>query len=345
MRWSGASASPKRLHSRRLRHSHFFLRRFAFFLGAAAGAFAFLARFFFGAGAVFFFAAISILWCLVERVLSMSARENDMIPCFFHFVKHHARIRTRSKRIRNASATHARPFPRLTFGVRSRAMSGQNDIEQETLRLNRRYLTEVVERFALCPWAPRSLQEGQVAECVFQQENPDDFAPSLARLSELEGRLEIEVALFIYPLLMLGRLDFEHFARSLRTLDHDRHEIGQVPFALAVFHPDAIPQLDDPERLIPFLRRSPYPTLQVVRTSALDRVRGAEPDGTAYLDLDVLSLPSLSGPAPLSLRERIARRNLATVEREGVATVESVITAILRDRDETAVRLGRPKRA
>jgi len=40
----------------------FFLRRFAF-LGIAAGAFAFLAFF------VFFLAAISILWCLVQRAL------------------------------------------------------------------------------------------------------------------------------------------------------------------------------------------------------------------------------------------------------------------------------------
>ena len=224
-------------------------------------------------------------------------------------------------------------------------MNGQNEIERETLRLNRRYLTEVVERFALCPWAPRSLSEGQVVECVFQQENADDFTPSLDRLSELEGRLKIEVALFIYPLLGAGRLDFEHFARGLRTLDHDRHEIGKVPFALAVFHPDATPQLEDPERLIPFLRRSPYPTLQVVRTTALERVRGTEVEGTAYLDLELLGLPALTGPAPLSLRERIARHNLTTVEREGVDAVEGVITSILRDRDETALRLGRPKRA
>jgi hypothetical protein len=220
-----------------------------------------------------------------------------------------------------------------------------DELERETLRLNRRYLREVVERFALCPWAERSRRDGNVAECVFQQETTDDFAPSLDRLTELAERLEIEVALFIYPCLTLGRLEFEHFARELRVLDHDRHEVGRVPFALAVFHPDATPHLDDAERLIPFLRRSPYPTLQVVRTSALDRVRGSEPEGTAFLDLELLGLPSMSAPTPLSLRERIARHNLATVEREGVSTLEGVIRAILRDRDETAARLGRPKRA
>jgi hypothetical protein len=231
------------------------------------------------------------------------------------------------------------------FRVTLACVNPTDEIERETLRLNRRYLREVIERFALCPWAERSRREGQVEECVFQQETPGDFAPSLERLSELAGRQQIEVALFIYPCLALGRLEFEHFARELRTLDHDRHEVGQVPFALAVFHPDAAPHLEDAERLIPFLRRSPYPTLQVVRTSALDRVRGPEPEGTAFLDLELLGLPSMSSPAPLSLRERIARHNLATVEREGVGTLEAVIQAILRDRDETAARLGQPKRA
>ena len=41
------------------------------------------------------------------------------------------------------------------------------ELEQETLRLNGRYLDEVVERFVLCPWAASSRRDGQVAECVF----------------------------------------------------------------------------------------------------------------------------------------------------------------------------------
>ncbi len=224
-------------------------------------------------------------------------------------------------------------------------MNPANEIERETLRLNRRYLVEVVERFVLCPWAASSRRDGQVAECVFQQESPDDFDPSLARITLLATRAEIEVALFIYPRLALARLDFEHFARRLRALDHDRHEVGRVPFAMAAFHPDAPPRLDDPERLIPFLRRSPYPTLQLVKSSALERVRGDESDGKSYLDLDILALPTLPRPSPVPLRERIARHNLATVERAGLPTVEQAIADVLRDRDRTDERLGHPKRA
>ncbi len=224
-------------------------------------------------------------------------------------------------------------------------MTPSDEIERETLRLNRRYLEEVVERFTLCPWALGSRRDGHVAECVLQQESSDDYAPSLATIDTLAERSEIEVALFIYPRLMLGRLDFEHFARGLRMLDADRHEVGESPFAMAAFHPDAAPHVDDPERLIPFLRRSPYPTLQLVRTSALERVRGGEAEGTAFLDLEALGVRIPAVAPPVSLRERIARRNLATVLEEGVESIEKVLQDIFLDRDRTDERLRGSKRA
>jgi hypothetical protein len=220
-----------------------------------------------------------------------------------------------------------------------------DEIEVESLRLNRRYLEEVVERFVLCPWARSARNEGHVGECVLQQELPGDFAPSLMTIDALSERTELEVALLIYPRLHLSRLDFEHFARGLRALDADRYEPGEAPFAMAAFHPDAAPQLDDPERLIPFLRRSPYPTLQLVRTTSLERVRGDEAEGTAFLDLDLLGVTGLSGPTAPTLRERIARRNLETVRSEGVESVERVLEDIFRDRDRTDERLQGKKRA
>lgn len=225
-------------------------------------------------------------------------------------------------------------------------MTSSDVIERETLRLNRRYLSEVVERFVLCPWAASSRRDGHVGERVLQQKSPHDLASSLATIDEVAARAELEVVLFIYPCLDLGRLDFEHFARGLRAADADRHEVGASPFAMAAFHPDAAPQLDDPERLIPFLRRSPYPTLQLVRTAALERVRGGELEGTAFLDLERLGAAGLlSVPAPVSLRERIARKNHETVAAAGVASIESILADIFADRDRTDERLQGRKRA
>jgi hypothetical protein len=225
-----------------------------------------------------------------------------------------------------------------------RFVSEPSELEREVLRVNGRYLDEVVERFGLCPWAERARREGQVESRVFQHNSAEIFEPSLAALSELARLDRVEVGLFLYPFLDLTRLDFEHFVRRLRTLETERHELGTEPFAMAAFHPDARAHLEDPERLIPFLRRSPYPTIQVVRLSALERVRGGD-EGTAYWDLELLSGPEIRKPSPIPLRERIARANLNTVLEVGVPALEAAIGEVLADRDRTRARLTLLKRA
>ncbi|HEY3496475.1 MAG TPA: DUF1415 family protein [Polyangiaceae bacterium] len=221
-------------------------------------------------------------------------------------------------------------------------MSDSAEVEREVLRVNARYLDEVVERFCLCPWAERARREGQVMQWVFQQDSPEIFDASLAALTRLDACRNAEVGLFLYPFLDLSRLDFEHFVRRLRALESARHEVGTEPFAMAAFHAQAEPNLDDPERLIPYLRRSPYPTIQVVRLSALERVRGA-PEGTAYWDLQLLGAPGIPRTNQLSLRERIARANLKTVLEVGVETLEAAVADVLADRDRTRARLVRDK--
>ena len=210
------------------------------------------------------------------------------------------------------------------------------ELETEAIRLNRRYVMEIVDAFGLCPWADRARREGHVTEVVFDQTDPDLFDPSLTRMQELARRTTIDVALFIYPRMGLKRLDFEHFARRLRALDAARHEPGAIPFAMAAFHPDAVPVLTDPDRLVPFLRRTPDPTLQLVRETTLSKVRG-EFHGTSYYRPELLQMPP---PAP-DVRDRIARTNHDTVTRLGVESFEAVFEDILRDRDETRARLER----
>jgi hypothetical protein len=206
-------------------------------------------------------------------------------------------------------------------------------------------LVEVVERFALCPWALRARLDGAVRERVFGQQSSESFEPSLAELGALESQSDLEIGLFIYPNLALGRLEFEHFVRRLRSLDDDRHPVGAVPFAMAAFHPDAPPDLDDAERLIPFLRRTPYPTIQVVRRTALDRVRGGADEGTAFLDLSTVVGLDIGKPVAPPLRERIAHANLETVRQVGPEVLDATVADILRDRDETHARLACAKRA
>jgi len=211
----------------------------------------------------------------------------------------------------------------------------------EALRVYRRYALEVVEGFTLCPWAAAARRDGHVVEAVILAENQADPQQSLTLLDSLESKLETDIALFIYPDLELDRMGFESFVRTVRERDAARHEVGTIPFAMAAFHPDAQPDASEPERLIPFLRRTPDPTIQVVRCTALDRVRGNSQEGTSFFDLTKLepgTLPLLQ-KEPISLRQRIARANLDTTHEVGVDTLEALFQDIRRDRDESYARI------
>ena len=217
----------------------------------------------------------------------------------------------------------------------------ESALRLEALRVYRRYMLEVVEGFTLCPWAAAARRAGQVAESVILAENQQDPRQSLALLEHLAGKLETDIALFIYPDLELDRLGFEGFVRTLRERDAARHEVGTIPFAMAAFHPDARADLKEPERLIPFLRRTPDPTIQVVRRTALDRVRGSSQEGTSFFDLADLGTLPLPQKEPVSLRQRIARANLDTALEVGIETLETLFQDIRRDRDESYARIRR----
>jgi hypothetical protein len=110
-----------------------------------------------------------------------------------------------------------------------------------------------------------------------------------------------------------------------------RHALGEIPFVMAAFHPDASPDLAGAERLIPFLRRTPDPTLQLLRTTEVERVRSGSPQGTQFFDASVHDAFTESPPP---LRERIARANLATAQRLGIDELTRRLDEIRRDRDD-----------
>jgi hypothetical protein len=208
----------------------------------------------------------------------------------------------------------------------------------EAIRLHRRYQREVVEACGLCPWAQRARLDGKVRERVLVQADDADLAPSVAAIDELIADSGAEVAFLIYPRMRLGRATFDGFAARVRDTDADRHELGRIPFVFAAFHPEAEADTDDPERLVPFLRRTPDPTLQLIRASAIDAVRSGGVQGTQFVDMAALEA-SLAGTAVPPLRERIARANLATAQRMGIDVLRRALDEIRRDRDETYLAL------
>jgi hypothetical protein len=211
---------------------------------------------------------------------------------------------------------------------------------EQALRLYRRYDLEIVAALNLCPWAEKARLEGRVREYVLLQTDDASVEPSVLALRDADSARdaptaapEADVALLIYPRLQIGRVDFDDFAARIRDAEASRHELGRVPFVSAVFHPHATPDRSQPERLIPFLRRTPDPTIQFVRASILERVRERAPQGTHFVDLASLDASASNKGDATPLRERIARSNLATVGRIGIAELTRRLDEIQRDRD------------
>jgi hypothetical protein len=220
-----------------------------------------------------------------------------------------------------------------------------DQVVREVIRIYERYAREVVERFDFCPWATRARREGAAEPRVLLGEDPDDFSASLQVISAFAARPTVSVGLLIYPRFSLGRLDFEHFVRRLRQADGERHEPGSIPFAMAAFHPRAQPDLEDAERMVPFLRRAPDPTIQLVRCDALSAVRGEPTNGTALVEVWMLSPAGLAKEETIGVRERIALNNLKTVRDVGPAAIEAVLADIERDRATAYAQLGLAPRA
>jgi hypothetical protein len=198
-------------------------------------------------------------------------------------------------------------------------------LRSEALRLNHRYLSEVVVAWNLCPWAERALAGGEVRQRVLL-EMADGPTPEavLPFLDELAAERQVAIGLLIFPRLTLAAPAFDAFAERVRRADHARKpDAALTPpnpeFLLAAFHPFAGAEtFATPPQLVSFLRRTPDPTLQLVRTSVLRRATG---EGRGVSD-------------------DVTRRNYQSVTGRGAAALDAVLRDIRRDRDESYARLG-----
>lgn len=218
----------------------------------------------------------------------------------------------------------------------------------ETLRLYHRYQVEVVERYNLCPWAKAARSSGNAVPLVFEYADQ----PLLSALDEAIG-LGVDIALLIFPDYQGSHAAFEQVVAELIRRDGQRCELSSPVFAMAAFHPQAAIRTSNASDLIPYLRSTPDPTIQLVRLSALERARKNEPVGTQFVDPSQVDLTALleqirakantcSGVKPAeapSLRERIAQTNLDTWQREG-HLLQQTIESILADRRRVHERFG-----
>jgi hypothetical protein len=214
-------------------------------------------------------------------------------------------------------------------------------LEREARRIYARYEVEVVEAFGFCPWAERAREDGEVEVRVVLDDDDAlalDPTPALAAVEAHASHAHVAVGLIVFPRVTWSREVFARFVARLRELHADAHG-RSPPMALAEFHPDATADLGAAARLVPFLRRSPDPTIQCVRLSVLSALRRGE-EGTDYVDLSTTSLAELlARPVRKPLHERVAELNLENVCAHGVAAIEAVLADIRADRDAAYARV------
>ncbi len=203
----------------------------------------------------------------------------------------------------------------------------------EARRIYFRYAVEVVEALSLCPWARDARDAGRVDCRVIFGARPVVEA-LLEQVLDAEAR-DVDVTLLVMPECELGRVELRHATSALLARYEAVRGRALTALAIADFHPDAEPDLGSPERLVPFIRTSPDPTLQLIRHAALERARRGASEGTRAATLEMmLSAPLHVQPAPA----RVAAANLRTIERVGLVEVRARLAAIAADRGSSYAR-------
>jgi hypothetical protein len=197
----------------------------------------------------------------------------------------------------------------------------------EVRRILDRYIVEVVERFDLCPWARSARLGGEVAIAVLWGE------PSAAAWVEagqaLIAKPGTRVAMVVAPESAVTERDLRELRNVVTT--------GVPGTGVAHFHPVAEVDLATPPRLVPFLRRSPDPLLQLVPLSLLASVR--EPPMTHERVAQLHMLGGTAPPVRGDVGDMIAETNHARVSAE-LAAVTAALDSIAADRRETYARVG-----
>jgi len=220
---------------------------------------------------------------------------------------------------------------------------GNEELRREALRINQRYLSELVEALGLCPWAKTVRDGAGLRRTVLfgEVKSTGLLDEAYAELEDIAGDESVDIGLLIFPTLQIESSEFRRLVAELESRHASQYERGCTPLAMASFHPDAIVDTSAAARLVPFIRRSPDPTIQLVRRAAMDRVRQTEDEGSVFVDNLASFMPMLGSRPKASVSDGIAKANLHTVLKIGVEEIEKIIDEIQRDRSTAYARAAK----
>ncbi len=197
---------------------------------------------------------------------------------------------------------------------------------REVRRLLDRYLIEIVEGYDLCPWARGSRVAGEVGIDILWGTPTVEMWVAAALPLLATSRVVMVVA----PELAIGRIALHRVREEVSS------RIGTA--GVAEFHPDAEADTATPARLVPYLRRSPDPMLQLVPLALLESVRSPPPAASLARQAELLGGNLTESPRD-DIADRIAADNHARVMRDR-AEIAARFIEIEADRARSYARVG-----
>jgi hypothetical protein len=205
-------------------------------------------------------------------------------------------------------------------------VSPRERLAREAIRLHARYQLELVERFALCPWAKHARKGNRMRTHVVLAMPclPNELAPVLA---SWDADQTVDVGFVIAPRFWQGFEAFSRWAAALAELLDDR-------FLSAAFYPG----VDEAAGSVRFLRQTPDPTVQLTRRTRLEAARAQDPPH--YKDIFTLSLRDLEAERPpKTVAASVLEHNERVLESEGREKLRVILEEIYADRDRTYAKL------
>jgi hypothetical protein len=202
--------------------------------------------------------------------------------------------------------------------------------EDEVLRIHERFLVEVIEKLHLCPWAEGTRQSGALRRAVILDQDP---------VGEILAWDEnVLVGILIFPRFSGGPEAFDEHLKQLRNREQQQRK---SPFVTALFHPRLSFSTETADQMVPLFRRSPDPSVQLIRHAALESVRSAAPSGKFLFDGSAQAFAELARREhQLPVSDKIARDNAVTVEQQGVASLLAIYDDLLADRNRSYANFG-----
>jgi hypothetical protein len=184
-----------------------------------------------------------------------------------------------------------------------------NDLEcQAAVDATRRWVSEVVIRLNLCPFARRVFDAGLIRFAVTAATDREELLEALgAELSALAAapRTDVETILLIHPRALLSFSDYNDFIPEADRLIHTVGLRGVIQ--VAGFHPQYQFAGTSPDDVENYTNRSPHPMIHLLREESITEVAG---DPAALAAIPQRNIETLRS---LGREEMLARLRTVTV--------------------------------